>query len=397
MFVKFKNAFLACFGIIVGIFLGFGIFRLIPYLPLPFNSPVFSLLGINKPQVIGFMPYWLAAKATNNYGSKITTLDYFSLTIGSDGHIVKLATPQQEDPGWYDLQTTMVDKKFQEARDNHMVLSLTVSQADESTIADLIKNPSKSASNLLSDVIPVMKKYDFSDLNVDIESFKDANTKDREQFLTFLKIIKNELKKNNYTLTVDIAPVAFVKSQLIDPIKVGNIADYMFIMGYDYHTVLSSNTGPIAPLGGIGKETEFDVLTALSIAKQEIDPKKIIFGIPLYGYEWDSLSSNPGSATIPDTGETASNRRMEGIFTSKCSTCLIKKDFLADEPDFIYQDKKGDPYFHQAFLLDANSFRKRILVAKENGFAGVGLWALGYEGNNLLQSLVSYKASFILK
>lgn len=397
MFYKFKNILTICLGVTVGIFLGFGLFLLTPYLPLSFNNSFFLDLGIDKPQIIGFLPYWLVSKTRNNYNAEITTLDYFSLTISSDGHIVKLTNPQQEDPGWYDLQTTQVEKKFQEAKDNHVILSLTVSQADEATITTLIKNPNKSALNLLSDVIPVMKKYNFSNLNVDIESFKDTDTKSRGQFLTFLKIIKNELKKYNYTLTVDIAPIAFIRYQLIDPVKTGEIADYMFIMGYDYHTVLSSNTGPIAPLSGINKETEFDVLTALYLAKSEIDPKKIIFGIPLYGYQWDSLSSNLGSATIPDTGETASNRRIESIFTSLCATCVIKQDFLADEPDFIYQDKKGDTYFHQAFLLDTNSFAKRILVAKENNFAGVGLWALGYEGDSLLKSLASYKSSFILK
>jgi spore germination protein YaaH len=240
-----------------------------------------------------------------------------------------------------------------------------------------------------------MKKYGFTDLNIDIESFKTPDAKKVQQFTTFVQVIKDGLQRQNLgTVTVDIPPVAFIKTNVINAVEVGKIADYMLVMAYDYHTVLSSNTGSIAPLQSAGKTGEYDVAMAIDIAKKEINPQKIIFGIPLYGYEWDSLSSTPRAATIPDTGQTASNRRIMSVFASSCATCIITEDTLAQEKDFIYQDKKGDPYFHQAFLLDAKALEKRIEFVKQNNLAGVALWALGYEGDKLLKPLSSYKETF---
>ena len=396
--MKKKILFLGIFGILAGSILGFLVFLTLPYLSLPINSPLLLTLGIKKPHIIGFLPYFLFSRANHNYDSYLTTLTYFGFSIASDGHVIKLTNATQEDPGWHDLQTTAVQKKLLDAKNNNVALSLTVIQQDEASIAALLSNPKENANNLLSDVIPVMKKYGFSDMNIDIESFENADSKKEQQFITFVQTIKQGLQKQNIgTVTLDIAPIAFIKPYLIDPIKVGKIVDYMLVMAYDYHTVVSSNTGPIAPLFGAKKETEYDVATGVAIAKKEIDPQKIILGIPLYGYEWDSLSNIPGSATIPNTGQTASNRRIMNTFISSCTTCIRKENILAQEPDFIYQEKKGDPYFHQAFVFDTNAFAKRITYAQENNFAGVALWALGYEGNTLLIPAASYKESFKLQ
>lgn len=380
------------FIFLLGIGVGWLLFLILPYIPLSVNSPILSAVGINKPRIVAFLPYYLASRATNYYDSEITTLTYFSLTINNDGHVVKSDGAQQEDPGWYDLQTSAWQKRFQDAQNNHITLSLAVSQSDEASIEALMSDPTKHAQNLLGGVIPVMKQYGFSDLNIDIESFKDVNAAKQKQFFVFLTTLKEGLAQQHMgTLTVDIAPIAFVKEYLTNPIQVGEAADYVFVMAYDYNTVVSPNTGPIAPIGGVGKEREYDVSTTIAIANKEINPQKIIFGLPLYGYEWDSLSNMPGAATIPDTGETESNRRMMATFVASCKTCRIISDPLAQESDYISQDKAGDPYFNQAFLFNTNDFGKRITFAQQNNLAGVGLWALGYEGNTLLDPLTSYK------
>lgn len=383
------------FFFFAGIIVGALLFLILAYLPLSVNNALLTKLGIKKTRIIGFLPYFLLDKATNNYNLDITTLTYFGLTIDPDGHLVELANPQQEDPAWHDLHTQAVQKKLSNAKNNHLDLSLTVVLEDEDKISQLLSDPQMHAENLLTDVIPQMEKYGFTDLNVDIETFQNADTKKQQEFTTFLKTIKKGIEKQHLgTVTVDIAPIAFIKNYAINPIMVGTIADYVLVMAYDYHSVLSSNTGAIAPLGGGGKEEEYDVAQTIAIAKKEINPKKLILGIPTYGYEWDTLSDLPHAATIPNSGQTASNRRITNTFTPSCQTCLIKQDSLAQEADYIYQEKKGDSYFHQAFLFDTNSLTQRILFAKENNLAGVGLWALGYEGNLLLQPLSLYKTTF---
>ncbi len=397
--MKIKIVLIALFGLVIGGVGGFLFLLLeLPYLPLPVNSPLFAKVGIEKPRIVAFLPYFLTSRADKNYSQYITTLAYFGFTVDTDGHVLKLTNPQQEDPGWHDVQTPQLQKILTDAKNNHVILSLTVIQQDEKNISTLLDDPKNHANNLLADIIPVMKKYGFTDLNIDIESFQNSDAKKEDQFVTFVQTLTQGIQKQKLgTVTLDIAPIAFIKPYLVDPVKIGKIVDYMFVMAYDYHSVLSSNTGAIAPLYGGGQETEYDVNTTMNIAKKEIDPQKIIFGMPLYGYQWDSLSSEPGSATIPNTGQTASNRRIMTTFVPSCTTCVIKDDSLAEESDYIFQEKKGDPYFHQAFLFNTNYMNKRITYAQENNFAGVGLWALGYEGNTILNPLAAYKQTFRLQ
>lgn len=386
---KYLKVFLA---FLLGTGIGLLLFFVFTIAPIPVSSPLLSSIGIHKPRIVGFLPYFLLFRATSDYNPYINTLTYFGLTIAADGHIQKLATPTQEEPGWHNLQTQKVQEKLINAKNHGVVLSLAVVQQDEATIAAILTEPKTHADNLLQDIIPLMKNYGFTDLNIDIEGFKKVDASTQQQFTTFMQNLKQGLEKqHDTTLTIDIAPIALINSTVINPLQVGQVADYMLVMGYDLHTVLSPNTGPVAPLGGAGIESELDVKKAIHIAIEEIEPQKIILGVPLYGYEWDSLSSTPGAATIPNTGQTASNKRITDTFTTSCTTCITKEDTLAQESIYISQEKQGDRYFHQAFVPDKKFLTRRIDFAKQNHLAGVGLWALGYESSTMLEPLSLYK------
>src|SRR5581483_10535743 len=117
-----KIAVFLCIGALIGFFL----LLLVPYLPFTVESPIFKIFGIQKPRIVGFLPYFLSSRATNNYNPYLTTLTYFGLTMDTDGHLVKLTTPAEEDPGWHDLRSQIIQQKFQEAKKNHITLSLSI-------------------------------------------------------------------------------------------------------------------------------------------------------------------------------------------------------------------------------------------------------------------------------
>lgn len=394
MLSKTKVLLYALSGIFLGMFVGFFLLILLPLLPLSTENQVYKTLGINRTRVIGFLPYFLLQKADKNYSPYLTTLSYFALTIDSDGHIQKLVNPQQEEPAWTTLKISKsLQKQFNAALQNHEVLSLTVAQFDEATISALMQNPKMSADNLLSDVTPIMQKYGFSDLNIDIESFVKSDAAMQHSFATFLGKLQTNLDKNHLgTLTVDVAPIAFAKPRLTEPMLVGKIADYVIVMGYDFHNIASFVAGPVAPLYGAGENTELDVNTTIIQAKKEIPEDKLILGIPLYGYEWATLSQNPGSPVIPASGETASNRRITTSLAN-CPTCKEDVNISSTEKSIVYLDNK-EPYYHQIFLLDTDTLSKRLTYTKEQSLEGVALWALGYEGNDLLSPLIPYKWTF---
>lgn len=356
-------------GLILGVLFGLFIIFLIPILP--------------KQQIIGFQPYWLLQKADKPYEKYINVYTYFGLILDRDGRIVKLVNPQEEEPGW----TALKSGGFQK---NHLKSSLLIHNSDEASISALLQAPESHARNLVADVLPIMQKYGFTDLNLDIESFTEASASAQQQYTAFIKELKKGIDKNNLgTLTVEITPISLVTSRLINAQEIGKIADYLVLMAYDFHYAGSYVAGPVAPLGGGGKVAEFDITTALKETLNVVPRRKVILGIPLYGYEWETISDKPGAPTIPGGGATASNRRITALLKS-CRNCVKGFDELAQQPYIIFQDNDD---FHQIYYEDEKSVLQKLKLAKDSNIAGVALWALGYEGQNILNPLKDYKNS----
>ena len=340
----------------------------------------------HKKHVIGFMPYWLLEKADKDYSPYLTTLTYFAVTLEKDGHIMTKTNEQESEPGWYALTSGKADTMLEKAKKNDMDLSLAVFMAGEEEIGVMINTPEKSAKHLLGDILPLMKEYEFTDLNLDVESVKEASPEARMNFTTFTKTLKEGLDEAQAgTLSIDMSPTAFIKPYLIDPEGVKPYIDTMIVMGYDYHWPGSAVTGAVAPLGGVGSFAEFDVATSIAEAKKIIPKDKLIVGIPLYGYEWETIDNFPRAATMPSSGTVASHRRVEELLTD-CEQCERGVEKGSEEAYIIYKDEETTMY-HQIFYPDKQSTQVKVQFVKNEGLGGLALWALGYEGEHILEPL----------
>lgn len=380
-------------GLALGIISGFVWISLFPFSqPLShgktFISPSVQNKGTGKRQVVGFLPYWLLSKATKDYSPYLTTLTYFALRIDKDGSIVKKVSPTQYEPGWYALTSGKADDLFAQARTSHIALSLTIDSGNIDSIDSFISSASASASTLVAQIQPLLQQYGFSDLNLDIEYTKNASDNERKNFLEFVHDVQRDLP-SGITLTVEVSPVDTIQKQLIDISRIGTYANTIILMAYDYHSPDSFVAGPVAPLFGAGVESEFDVTTAVDTLRKEIPSQKIVLGIPLYGYEWETLGTIPRSAIIPGSGVLASNNRAETLL-SACQNCTVHSDDVAKESylSFFSNDTHTN---HAIFFPDSLSTAAKRDYAIENNLGGLALWALGYEGSTILNPLVGYK------
>lgn len=384
---------LAVFSLLFGFWIGYPTASLLYQTYRKNNLPeqLINPLG-RRHQVIGFLPYWLLNAADKDYSKYLTNLTYFGLTIGPDGKIEKLTNPGEEDPGWYALHSGNIDGFLNEAKKNNLQLSLLVFGSDEKTIGQLISNPAVHASNLVDDIVLIMKEYGFTDLNLDIESVLTASPEARVNFTSFVKTVKENMSRQHLaTVTIDASPIVLIKPYLINLKDVGKIVDRVVLMTYDFHYQGSQVTGPVAPIGGAGIEAEFDSGTALREALKILPPGKILLGMPLYGYEWETLGKTPRSGVIPQTGLSISNRKVEN-FLKDCPSCSVQTDKLGQEAYVVYKDQDTETY-HQIFYPEIMATGKKIDLANQYKLGGMALWALGYEGNTILNPLENYKKS----
>lgn len=380
-------------SLLLGVSAGIIIIFVLALSPLRFDHPILKTFGIRKPQIIGFLPYWLLDNASDSYEKYLTTYTYFGLVVDIDGKPIYLVNSQEEEPGWTTLKGERMAQKLENARKNNMKLSLLVHLADEEKIPSLLEDPVARAHALVSEVAPIMEKRGFTDLNLDIESFLPASDSARAKFTAFVQTVADDMdQKELGTLTVEIAPIALVKKFLIDPQAIGALADTIILMAYDYHYTGSLNAGPVAPIGGAGSVREYDVETAIKEALLVIPPEKLLLGIPLYGYQWETIEKNPGAATIPRGASVASARRAAEYLT-ECPHCQRVLDPLSKEPILIFPE---GTYFNQIYYEDETSIEEKIALAREYKLGGVALWALGYEDPKMLTPLGAYKKSFHL-
>lgn len=379
----FKNIVIAFIGLVIGIIVGiyFGYFKLLPQRKTD---------NATHHQVIGFLPYWMLNQVSTNYAKDITTLTYFGINIDGNGHIVKLANPQQEEPSWYALNSGEANSSFSNAKKSHIKLSLLISDGDIYAINQLLSNPTANANNLITDVAPLMKKYGFTDLNLDIEYTTTASLQTQENFVQFVKAVKQQLKTRDLgTLTLEISPTDVIVRHLINLQKIEPYADNIVLMAYDYHSTTSFVTGPVAPLNGAGVNLEYDVTTAVEEALTAIPSQKLILGMPLYGYEWETLSNAIQSAIIPASAVLASNNRMQSVLSS-CASCSAFFDNETQEEYAYYKDATTGT-IHQMSFPTQQSVAAKLAFANKENLGGVALWALGYEGSGMLAPLTSYK------
>jgi spore germination protein YaaH len=384
-----KNIILSVIWLFAGLVSGLILIVLFGILPLRFDNPIVESLGISRPQIVGFAPYWLLDKSAPAYGKNLSTYTYFGLIVGPEGKIVKMVNDTEEEPGWTTLSTEKFQNNIRQAKKDNLKLSLLVQSGNEDAIAALLTDPEKSAANLVADVAPVMREHGFTDLNLDIESFVESSPSSQVQFTGFVRAVKHGIDQEKLgTLTVELTPYALIKTRLTDPAGIGQLADTVILMAYDYTYSGSYLTGPVAPVGGAGSERPFDVENAIRQALRVIAPEKLVLGIPLYGYEWETVASSSGAAVIPGTSKTASSRRVSGMLND-CPDCITGVDPTGLEPFVIFPD--GEIY-HQIFFEDQDSLKIKLDLARKYRLGGAAFWALGYEADKMLTPLESYKS-----
>lgn len=348
---------------------------------IPQEAESIEMTKAHHIDIIGFLPYWLLDTANDDYSPYLTNISYFGLAVDGDGSIYKKSEAQESEPGYYKFISSDLNQRLSQARDRGLETSLLIYAADNDAIDEMILHPTESAENLISELIPMMKEYGYNDLNVDLETLRLATVEEQQAFTQFLKIVSERVKDENFTLTICLPVMAFSYDTIIDPISIQPLVDKIVIMTYDYFYRGSFYTGPNAPVD--------EVESALQSVLASFESTQVILGIPLYSYQWETLSDATGSATIPDSGVTLSQIKLTKLLVD-CPDCQYQTDEKTSETAVIYPDLETGSYF-QTYMPDESYYSKKIELVKKYHLAGVAFWALGYENEANLIPFIELK------
>jgi len=343
-----------------------------------FNLPEKFILTMNGPvkkEIFGYLPYWMVENLDNIDARIITSLVYFGLEVGADGQIIN--DLQKDSFNSFDIwQNDSRLKNFiSQTKKNKTKIILTFKSFNNDVIQKLVTS-SESSQKFLETVLYQVNSRNLDGVNIDFEYTGNADIMIRDKFSVLMSTLNKALKSQNpnSTLTISVFASAATSSQVWDIPYLAAHSDNIIVMGYDFFTPNSISTGPIAPMSGYNSS----LVGMLNNFLEQIPPEKIILAVPYYGYDWITENQNKNAIVIKNTNTKA-------LSYSEVNDMAIGKsvnwDNESQTPWFSYIDLESQ--IHVVHFENVRSLGAKYDLVNKKKFAGVSIWALGFEGNDM--------------
>ncbi len=352
---------------------------------IPLTAPITNLTRFNffvkspiktKRSVWGYLPYWNLK--SYQPAPELTDLLYFSLAIGGDGRLLTNSAGEP-DMGYTRLKSDeFLDIANQLIKDKKR-LHLTLIQFNGDD-AYAFLNSDQAQTNLEEALDSVLLAYPFGGVNLDVELNGSGSAKLQPKFSAWVHRLRTHLNSRHQDIKLSIATYASAgKGQNIwDLATLSQDVDAFVVMAYDFHRVSSPVAGPVAPLFGGVTYWDSDINSHLKDYLAQVPPHKILLGVPFYGYEWQTTNRDAQSATFPDTGATATYKRVEEILSDKDKLKVKENWNEAALSPYLTYESGGKTYV--LYYDNPRSISYKLDYVNELNLGGVAIWALGYEG-----------------
>lgn len=322
----------------------------------------------NKPtiEVNGYTYPSINSRVLNKTLPSLTYLSIFSYTVNMDGTLNSIDD--------INLIATALAYKVAPMM---VVSNIGESGGFSSEIAHSILTNEQAQNTFIANVLATLKAKNYYGLNVDFEYIFPY---DKQSYNNFIRKLSAVLHSKGYIIITSLAPKtsADQKGLLYEahdyPVH-GALVDRVILMTYEWGYT-SGPPLPVSPLNEVQK--------VLNYAITAIPKRKILLGIPNYGYDWTlPFVKGTKAETLSNVG--AVNR----AFDVKAN---IKFDPTAQTPYYTYYDANKKE--HIVWFEDARSINSKLKIIEQYSLAGASYWTIGrYFPQNflLLNSMFNVK------
>ena len=258
------------------------------------------------------------------------------------------------------------------AHSNHMEVWPLVDNFSENIDFTAVMNSTSARNKIENQLIAAAIEYSFDGINVDFENISEDAADGYIQFMRELSVM---CRKNGIVLSVDV-PVPMDFTAHYNRKALGEVCDYLMIMGYDEHYAGSEEAGTVASLSF---EEEGIQNTLLEVAAE-----KVVSGIPFYTRLWCTTTNEDGTTTVTSEAmgmnqaqQTLENNQVEASW-----------DETTGQNYAQFDGENGELY--QIWMEDTESLTRKLELIKNYDLGGVAEWKLGLEDDSVWDLIAKY-------
>ncbi|KAL7239550.1 hypothetical protein ACSBR2_005445 [Camellia fascicularis] len=181
-------------------------------------------------------------------------------------------------------------------------------------------------------------------------------------------------------LTAAVYYASTVNDGVNYPIQsIANSCDWVNLMAYDFYgPTWSSVTNPPAQLFDPPSGSVSGSYGIQSWIQAGLSPKKMVFGMPFYGYAWKLVNANNHGFKAPSSGPVGSGdgsmgyKQIKAFITQNQATTVYNSSVVSD---YCYSGTTWIGYD------DIQSITAKVSYAKQQGLLGYFSWHVGVDNN----------------
>jgi spore germination protein YaaH len=310
-------------------------------------------------EVFGFAPYWTLDQSAGFNVGQLSTIAYFSIDVNPDG------TLSESGPEWNGFQSQDLSNLITRAHAAGDRVVLTVTCFDQSAL-DQLTSSTSAPSTLATALIGAIRAKNLDGVNLDFEGSGSADQTGLTRLVTQVSTAIHGVNPH-YQVTMDTyASSAGDSSGFYNIRALAPAVDGFFVMEYQLN--LQSGGSAVSPL----TSTMFSDRTAVDQYLAAAPASKVILGLPYFGIDWPT---SDGTLTAQATGP-ATQLSYDQIVSSSHPL------YWDPTTDTAWTSYEVGTQWHETFFEDPTSLYDAAQLADANNLAGVGIWALGMDGND---------------
>ena len=362
-------------------------------IPTPTPRP-----GVGGSELFGYLPYWQMSEADAAYldGAPLSTLAMFSVSARRNGAI------DSRDAGYKRITSALGRRIIDEAqaRGTRVELVFTSFGGNKNGIffgrlpipapaaspgagpsagvaPSAAPSPAAGASaappvppwhRTVDELVDLAVDLGVDGLNVDVEQLDEL---DRVAYRVFLEALRNALRAARPGATLSVATEAGLRGtgNALAASTAG--VDRIFLMGYDYHWS-GSQPGASSPIdrtdGLYTLRWSIEQYVAAGVPRE-----RILLGLPLYGMTWRTTGPDRTAPVLGRGSTWIPTRHRDVLLNPRFSH---GRDPLEMAEFFIMPE---DEAWRVTYYDSPATLRAKLALALDQGLAGGGFWAIGYE------------------